>query len=317
MQTKKTLASTMESKSAIVDRILDDVDNKLMAYEELRLIREKLVTTGISDELYSFLDKNSDMSQLFAFLPKHDGSCSLESDQTINEVHCVDLAMEGLLASIKQSLINLWKAFWNWVLDWIDDNRRLHFRLQRHSVALENNSLTYGDDSQLSKLKAICYHYNNEWKVMLAAVNDISDLLKQVPSNDVEGYLKKKAALFNANLKIFGAELTDATVTDDSTPTYSKQERIVGKGGANWTCANMLTGCKSAMEMLKLEEAKRSEFNNIRRAFDQAVAGDGDSIRIAQMSKLIRVCKFNKRFASTVARACADVCKVAKANASK
>ena len=315
MPKAKTLASTLESKTATVDRLIDLIDRQLLAYEELRMLRSRVETTGLSNELYAFLNKNSALENLFATLPKHDASSSMESMQNDNELYYIDVAMEGLLSRIKEALKRLWEAFWDWVLDWIDDNRRLHFRLQRHKVGLENNAAEYGSDDTLSKVTAMCYHYDNEWKVMHDAATKLSTLLSQVTANGVEKFLNDHNREFEANLEVFGYAITDAGVVSNSKPMFSKTERILGKGGANWVRSNMLSGVRSAMEMLKLEETKRKEFNNIRRAFDEAIAGENDSIKFSQMAKLIRICKLTKTFAATTARACADVCRIAKAKA--
>lgn len=316
MPQAKTLASTLESKTAVVDRILDLIDRQLLAYEELRMLRTRVASTGLSNELYAFLNKNAALENLFVGLPKHDGKISVESIQNDNELYYIDVAMEGLLSRIKEALKRLWNAFWDWVLDWVDDNRRLHFRLQRHKVDLENNAALYGTDDSLSRVRAMCYHYDNEWKVMHNAVVALSKLLATVTANGVEKFLNDNNKVLGDNLDVFGYSVTDAGVVSGKT-MFSKMERPLGKGGANWVRSNMLSGVRMAMDMLKLEETKRAEFNNIRRAFDEAISGENDSIKLAQMAKLIRICKLTKTFAATTARACADVCRIAKANANK
>lgn len=306
----KKLSSTIECPADNFNRAMTILDNKLQAYEELRLIRMKVETSGLTQPLYDFLDAHASMKQLFMGLPKHDPNCSVESNEVLNEIQCIDIAIEGLFADIKEALRKLFAAFWSYVLDWTDTNRRLMFRLKRHKVALENNRNRYASDDVLKNVTGVVYNYSSEWLKLHDAVNDVATALGTLTANDVPGFLKSKKSVIAAAFAKFGTSLTDGGIIDD-TPMFTKQSRKVGVGGAGWTHSAMRDAIQKAMTLLNKEEVNRGYFNAIRRAFDNAMKGVDTVNDVASMKMLVAVCKRNKIYASTVARAVKDVCVIA------
>ena len=69
---KKTLAQVAGCATSNLNDLLDAADNLIVAYEELALIRDRISTGQMTDELYKFLDAHHGLEKLFSNLPNKD-----------------------------------------------------------------------------------------------------------------------------------------------------------------------------------------------------------------------------------------------------
>ena len=310
---KKTLAQVAGCATSNLNDLLDAADNLIVAYEELALIRDRISTGQMTDELYKFLDAHHGLEKLFSNLPNKDvlTEGSMEALQ-VERLKYVDLAMEGILQDIKDLLLKIWNNFIEWIKDWTDSNRRMYFRLQRHHRLLTTSRATYGSAESYNKnAKGSVYSYEKEWIVMYKACKAVADIINKVPSTNIAKYLIDNHRALATNLAEFGYSLTDSSLSRKD-PKYTKQVRLLGVGGAGWNFGDLATRCNEAMDLLKFEESSRTQFINLKRAFDRAMTNGSTTNEKNALIWFVRICKVSKESASTVARAVVDVCSIAK-----
>ena len=310
---KKTLAQVAGCATGNLNDLLDTADNLILAYEELSLIRDRISNGQMTDELYKFLDAHHSLEKLFIHLPNKDALTegSMEALH-IEQIKCVDLAMEGILQDIKDILLKIWNNFIEWIKDWTDSNRRMYFRLQRHHRLLTSSRASYGSAESYNKnAKGSVYSYEKEWLVMYKACKSIADIISKVPSSNIAKYLIDNHRTLATNFAEFGYSLTDSSLSRKD-PKYTKQIRLLGPGGAGWNFGDLVTRCNDAMDLLKFEEASRTQFTNLKRAFDRAMTNGSTVNEKNALIWFVRICKVSKESASTVARAVVDVCNIAK-----
>ena len=297
---------------------MESLEAKLLDYEQLVNLRQKIIVGSMSKDLYTFLNKNHSLESLFKGLPAPDqipeGSVeSLQDAQT----HYVDQAIEGLISSIVKTIMKIWQAFCDWINDWIDTNRRLKFRLQRHLRKYNESARNYGGDpATYVKIKGMLYNYNKSWVPMYNAVLSMNDLLQKVPQNDPSSWyetnfdqLKKNLAVFGYTLRVQGTSWSG--VIEETGMIHSKQETTLGNAG--WSQTELKSILTKTISMLDEEEKSRGIFTSVRRAFDRVVGSgsDADLKDIAAFKRLLRMCKLTKTFAAAVARHVNDVCNLA------
>lgn len=310
---KKTLAQVAGCATSNLNDLLDAADNLIVAYEELALIRDRISTGQMTDELYKFLDAHHGLEKLFSNLPNKDvlTEGSMEALQ-VERLKYVDLAMEGILQDIKDLLLKIWNNFIEWIKDWTDSNRRMYFRLQRHHRLLTTSRAMYGSAESYNKnAKGSVYSYEKEWLVMYKACKAVADIINKVPSTNIAKYLIDNHRALATNLAEFGYSLTDSSLSRKD-PKYTKQVRLLGVGGAGWNFGDLATRCNEAMDLLKFEESSRTQFINLKRAFDRAMTNGSTTNEKNALIWFVRICKVSKESASTVARAVVDVCSIAK-----
>lgn len=315
MKKTKTLASLLNSPADVLNRELENTDRLFARYEELRLIDEKIANRTMTDELYKFLDVNGDLQNLFKDMPKFDNV----SEEALDDIaavqqHYVEAAMEGILSSIKDALIRLWRAFCDWIDSWIDNNRRVHFRLRRHLTRIQNNPYAYGTPQSYETVKGTVYHYRNEWVKMYKACIDLASLLNKVPQNDPKAFFAQNISSLSRDLSEFGYEIDGDRVVDRG-PKYIKMERAIGVSAAGWAYAELPRNIEYAMNALDVDKAARSQFKAVERAFNKAITGETDPRDKYAFTMLIKLCKCSKEFAGIIARAVMDVCVIAMRNA--
>lgn len=309
---KKTLAKLAVTATSNLNDLLDKADHMLIAYGELSMIRDRISGGQMTDELYKFLDSHQGLERLFANLPKKEflTEGSMEALQ-IEQIKYIDLAMEGLLQDIKDILLKIWNNFIEWIKDWTDSNRRMYFRLQRHHRLLTNSRASYGSpDSYNKNAKGSVFSFD-EWLSMYKACNDNADIIKKVPATNIAKYLIDNHKAMAKNFAEFGYSLTDSSLSRVD-PKYTKQPRLLGTSGAGWNFGDLVTRCNEAMSLLKFEEASRTQFTNLKRAFDKAMTNGTSVNEKNALIWFVRICKVSKESASTVARAVVDVCNIAK-----
>ena len=310
---KKTLAQVAGCATGNLNDLLDTADNLILAYEELSLIRDRISTGQMTDELYKFLDAHHSLERLFVNLPRKEvlTEGSMEALQA-GQLQYVDMAMEGILQDIKDILLKIWNNFIEWIKDWTDSNRRMYFRLQRHHRLLTSSRATYGSAESYNKnAKGSVYSYEKEWLVMYKACKTIADIVGKVPSTNIAKYLIDNHRTLATNFAEFGYSLTDSSLARKD-PKYTKQIRLLGPGGAGWNFSDLVTRCNDAMDLLKFEEASRTQFTNLKRAFDKAMTNGSTVNEKNALIWFVRICKVSKESASTVARAVVDVCNIAR-----
>lgn len=310
---KKTLAKVAGCATSNLNDLLDTADSLILAYEELSLIRDRVSTGQMTDELYKFIDAHHGLEALFADLPRKESLTegSMEALQ-IGQLQYIDRAMEGLLQDIKDILLKIWNNFIEWIKDWTDSNRRMYFRLQRHHRLLTSSRATYGSaESYNRNAKGSVYSYEKEWLPMYKACKDIADIINKVPSSNIARYLIDNHKAMARDFSEFGYSLTDSSLSRND-PKYTKHDRLLGPAGAGWNFGDLVTRCNEAMELLKFEEASRTQFTNLKRAFDRAMTNGTDVNEKNALIWFVRICKVSKESASTVARAVVDVCSIAK-----
>lgn len=311
MSKQKTFGSLMRTPTDDLNTILAALDDKMTAYEELVAIKERVDNNTLHSELYNFLNAHGSMENLFRGFPppSEDGKYSMEDMHGL-QMECIDIAIEGLITDIKNALIALLRAFKNWVMDWIDTNRRMHFRLQRHLTRLNNNRMLYGNQAVFNKASGVVYHYKDEWRVMFDAASALTDEIKTVKSDNVGKWLLDHRKKLSENLAEFGYSLTDAGCINNG-PKYVPMERTLGASGAGWSIDSLKTVITNTMTHLKTEESNRTEFNAVWKAFDKAIASNATMADKTAMTRLVRVVKVTKECAALVARSVNDVCNIA------
>ena len=320
MKTKRQRHRRMCNYGLVLDEAIRTLENKLVDYEELVMIRERVVTNNLTDELYTFIDKHHGLESLFHGMPRASEvtEASLEDIQ-VSQVRYIDAAIEGIISDVTDLLKKIWNKFCDWVLDWIDNNRRLKFRLIRHKRLLAASPMEYGGDpAHYAKIKGNVFNYKDGWLKMYEAVRNLEKLFKDVPQNDPHSWYQSKFNQLAAQLKIFGYKLNAkaegySDVIQDVGMEISKQESVVGEGGAGWTRKVLVTAVDNSIDMLEQEESARTGLNALRRAFDRAISGTPDMRDVAALKRLIKMSKLCKDFAGMVARAVSDTCNIVRA----
>lgn len=311
-QTRSFGSKTIALESAILS-----LETAMADYEELVMIRARIVNDQMTDDLYKFVDAHQALRGLFHGLP---AKAELESSceaLKVSQIYYADVAIEGLLENIKKIIIDIWNKFCDWIMNWVDDNRRLKFRLIRHQRRLKAEPLKYGGTrDNYNKIQGVCYNYEKEWKKMYEAVVTLNQLLKTVPGNKPAEWFSNNFNKLKKCLQEFGYELHEqgtsySGVITESIRPYSPLKRAIGEGGAGWSQNQLIVRVGECIKLIEVDEDARKSFKEIKRVFDSTLGSTADIIDIAALKRLVRICKLSKEFAGGVARAVHNVCNIA------
>ena len=310
MSKNKTFKDLVDNDPAVkLDRILTKIDNCYKMERELSLIKHHIASNTLTNELYKFLDENQEMRELFKDIEVLDTSSM--SQEALDEYKLVrmracDAAIEGIISKINAFIVSLWHAFLDWLDDWFDDNKRLHFRLKQHLRHITDDPMDYGSDQQFNELVGFCYIYKTEWIPMKDAIEALSKLFETVSSNDPYNWLKSNVSKLTANFAELGYEVTDTTIRYDN-PKYVRNERAFGTSGAGWSKPIFMSAITKTINMLEIERGSRQAFLSIRRTFDKVVRAEASDEDKKAMVKLVRGCKAIKTSASIISRTVCDI----------
>ena len=313
----KTLESVITNPSDRLENAVMNIEAMLKRANELRMIRDRIANGTMTDELYTLLNRDHSLEGIFHGLSlRLDASASMEAveEHKLLQLRYLDIAIEGIIADTKAFLIRLWRAFVEWIEDWTDANRRIKFRLQRHQRRLSANPLDYGTQEMFAKATGYCYTYS-EWSQMQQAAKKLSKLIKSVPANNPSVWFTNNHKELVSNFSKFGWVITDTAVKYDQ-PNFIRQERAIGSGAAGWSVSALTTAISTAIADIDDERTARTEFQNIRRAFDRAISAGATAADKDTMVKLIKVCKGGKDCTNVVARAVSEVANIALRHAS-
>lgn len=300
-----------------LNRGLFELDRAVLDYESLLTIKSNIVTGTLTADLYKFLNKNGSMESLLHDLPSPETvpEASLE-DLSVAQNHYIDVAIEGLGQKIIDLIKKVWESFKNWVLDWIDTNRRLKFRLQRHLRKITESLQNYGGDpASYAKIEGMVYSYK-EWKQMRDSAVELHKLLETVSQNEPAKWFSDNFNKMKELLTVLGYKLNTSgneyqKVVEDVGPKASKHK--VNLFSAGWKQDNLKTSIEEMIGIIENEEKSRGIFIGIQRAFDRIIGSgrDADKLNIAAFRRLLTISKIVKGSVAASARALNDVLNIA------
>jgi len=299
------------SKIDTLNGCLVDIERMFRDYEELLILRRRVVAGALTSELYKFLNVNHSLENLLKGLPSSDSvpEASLE-DLQHDQLVFLDAAIENILTTIKDAIVKLWNYWKDWVKDWVITNRRLRFYLRKHLTRLRAYSFDYGDPATFNKIKANIYFYS-EWVAMYKASKALNSLMSRVTPNSPAKYFQSNFAEFKKNFDEFGYRFTDTSIVRDD-PKYLRKNMYVGTGGAGWVRTKLVDDVGNAMDNLIDEEKASIQVANVERAFKHAVNTATDANDLNSLKWLVAMCKYTEEAAGVVARGVLDVCSAAR-----
>jgi hypothetical protein len=257
--------------------LMDENISCMQALSVISSVKKALVGGRLDAPFLSTINRNGELTELLGFelFPIE------ESGDRAREkfyMERIDIAMESWQDTAKKVLEVLYQGFIEFFKDFIYNNRRYRYQLQRHQASLNNNLSAYcdGSDRYFGNLTVISYHCS-VWRELYAGIRKVNGTFADLTNaKTVSEYLEKNMKDLQEGLKPFGQGMTNTGVVTVSRGPERKRLRL---GRAQWKLGDLSTYCANVIGVLIEEQTADRLKSSTMRRLDQTKSALANGVK--------------------------------------